>query len=130
MVAVLTYAVAAPAIAADHPGRVVRVDREANREVLVPRGMFKMGVSEDDATQAKKACEAAYDLDRPIPQIQTASGGGVTVCEAYSDELDKMTEHDVTLSAFAIDRDEVSVVDYCAYVEAGACELDPLIDGD
>jgi formylglycine-generating enzyme len=130
MVAVLTYAVAAPAMAADHPGRVVRVDRESSHEVFVPRGKFKMGVSDEDATQAKKACSAAYDLDRPILQIPTANGGGVTVCERYSDELDNMAERDVTLSAFAIDRDEASVADYRACVSAGACELDPLIDGD
>jgi len=41
-----------------------------------------------------------------------------------------MTPREVFVSAFAIDRDEVSVADYRACVAAGHCDLDPLVAGD
>jgi formylglycine-generating enzyme required for sulfatase activity len=48
----------------------------------------------------------------------------------YRDELLAMPVHQVYVSGFAIDRDEVTVADYRACVIAGACALDPLVSGD
>jgi formylglycine-generating enzyme required for sulfatase activity len=132
MAVILSYAVAVPAMAADHPGRVVRVAREASREVLVPRGKFMLGVSSDDVDAILAACEAAYGVDsgRGTAQLVTPSGALSTFCDRYREELDNMAPRAVTLSAYMFDRDEVSVADYRACVAAGGCELDPLVDGD
>jgi formylglycine-generating enzyme required for sulfatase activity len=48
----------------------------------------------------------------------------------YELELDNMSQRQVFLAAFAIDRYEVTVADYRACITAGRCNLDPLIAGD
>src|SRR5690242_15547279 len=90
-----------------------------------------MGVTEDQANQAVNDCMQAFEpRDRPPPLIQPGGGGNPATCELYRAELDRMAPRDVTLGAYAFDREEVSTADYRACVAAGACTLDPLIDGD
>ena len=138
LVVVAAGALAATASAGERSGRVVRVERAPSIEVFVPAGTFTMGVSTDENDEGEKAtaeieCKRAYDFEignHRMIQFMTPSGNPVTVCDRYSEELEAMAEHQVTLGAFAIDRDEVSVTAYRACVAAGGCELDALIDGD
>ncbi len=117
--------------AGDHPGRVIRIERPASREVFVPAGTFTMGVSEPQAEDAAAKCHDDFEPRGEAPRfIQTPSGVTRGFCERYSEELDKMKPRDVTLSAFAIDRDEVTVRDYRACVAAGGCAIDAFVDGD
>jgi formylglycine-generating enzyme required for sulfatase activity len=75
-------------------------------------------------------------------QIPLPGGtGAATFCEMYEKELEAMVNalpdeegnhHDrkVYLSAYAIDRTEVSVADYRRCITAGNCGLEPLLAGD
>jgi formylglycine-generating enzyme required for sulfatase activity len=110
-------------------GRVVRVEQPPRREVFVPAGTFWMGVPEEDVDTLFQRCTEYFE-PHEIAQFVTPSGQATSFCEMYRDELLAMTPHQVFVSAFAIDRDEVSVADYRQCVFAGACALDPLISGD
>ena len=118
--------------ASDHAGRVIRIERPPSREVVVPAGTFTMGVTESQAEDAFEACKQAFEPPRsePLPFVRTPSGADRTFCGRYNEELEEMKPRDVTLPAFAIDRDEVTVRDYRACVAAGGCSLDALVDGD
>ncbi|MGE5181152.1 MAG: formylglycine-generating enzyme family protein [Acidobacteriota bacterium] len=128
----LLAALGGAARAGDHPGRVIRIERPASREVFVPAGSFWMGVTDKQAEDAAEKCHDAFEPPRGEPArfIQTPSGVTRGFCERYAEELDKMKPREVTLSAFAIDRDEVTVRDYRACVVAGGCAIDALVDGD
>jgi sulfatase modifying factor 1 len=112
-------------------GRVVRVEQAPSREVFVPAGTFWMGVSGPQADAAERECHSAFEPERgEVLQFRTPAGVERTMCERYKEELDEMRPREVTLAAFAIDRDEVTVADYRACVATGVCELDALVDGD
>ncbi len=120
--------VAGLAVAGTHKGRFVRVPQEASRDVFVPAGAFWMGVSEDDIDVVVNQCEIYFE---PNESQQIIQGGRASpFCDAYREELGAMTPRKVTLSAFAIDRTEVSVAEYRKCITAGVCSLDPLIAGD
>lgn len=106
-------------------GRVVRVDAPPRTEVRVPAGKFLMGVDQDTAGAAISQCELLF------PHV-IASGPTrpYNFCGDYADELAMMSPRTVYLDEYAIDRDEVSVAAYRRCVMAGACKLDPLVDGD
>jgi len=115
------------AVAGERAGRVVRVEAPPRREVYVPAGAFWMGVTEDDIGVVGDQCKRYFEPD----EAQFPIGArGITLCRAYDDELDKMRQRQVFLSAFAIDRNEVSVAEYRECITAGMCNLDPLIAGD
>ena len=139
VLACLTGAIAG---AASATGRVVRVPDLRSREVFVPAGQFVMGVStgDDDVSALEQECMNAFEQSdhREFP---TVGGTLTTFCSMYRLELEAMTDvildaenqphpRQVYLSAFAIDRDEVTVADYRRCIAAGACDLDPLIAGD
>jgi formylglycine-generating enzyme required for sulfatase activity len=65
-------------------------------------------------------------------ETRLSFGGGRqgSMCQQYKEELEQMLQRQVFLDAFAIDRDEVSVRDYRACINAGVCGLDPLVAGD
>jgi formylglycine-generating enzyme required for sulfatase activity len=98
-------------------------------EIRVPAGRFWMGVDEDTARAAFVQCQMVF------PALTGASGAGATrirvdFCADYADMLAAMAPRQVFVDAFHIDRDEVSVDEYRTCVNAGACDLDPLIAGD
>jgi iron(II)-dependent oxidoreductase len=107
-------ALAAVPAAAGTPGRVRRIDAAPPREVVVPGGTFTMGINPDDVDGLVSECKLSTNEQH---------------CEDYRKELINLAEHRVHVGAFAIDRTEVSVRDYKACVEAGACALDPLVAG-
>src|SRR5262245_55002011 len=107
------------AVAGEHPGRVVRVEQPIGREVFVPAGAFWMGVSDDDKEFLKAQCSALFEFpNNPLLQRQNVP------CTDYSEELERMHQRPVFLSAFAIDRYEVTVAEYRACITAGMCNLD------
>jgi formylglycine-generating enzyme required for sulfatase activity len=114
--------------AAHRPGKVVRVEQESSREVIVPAGAFWMGLSEEDIDVAGNQCETLFEPNEIVQLVQGSRRG--SFCGLYRDELAAMTPRKVTLGAFAIDRNEVSVADFRECITAGMCSLDPLIAGD
>ncbi len=136
----LAIVIAAAAGLPASAGHVVRVEAPPRREVNVPAGEFVMGLEESDVGDLEQDCRTAFEQHQPT-QFALPNGAPTTFCEMYARELEEMTDkiqesddslvdRKVYLSAFAIDRDEVSVTDYRACVATGACELDPLIAGD
>lgn len=121
--AVFVLATAVGGIASAGNGKVIRIEAEPSREVFVPAGSFWMGVSEDDIDEVAPMCEMFFE-----PQLQALSS--IQLCAAWRKELEAMSPRQVFLSAYAIDRNEVSVRDYRKCVAAGVCSLDPLIAGD
>jgi formylglycine-generating enzyme len=126
--AMIALATAAGGIASAGNGKVIRIEAEPSREVFVPAGSFWMGVSEDDTDVVVPMCEMFFEPQSQV--LSSISGRGGTLCGAWHDELANMLQRQVFLSAYAIDRDEVSVADYRKCVVAGVCSLDPLIAGD
>lgn len=115
------------AIASERAGKVVRVEQQPRREVFVPAGAFWMGVTEDDASVVFHKCRELFEPNEERVPITVRPG---TLCEAYRNELLNMLQRQVFVSAFAIDRYEVTVADYRKCITAGMCNLDPLIAGD
>jgi formylglycine-generating enzyme len=114
------------ALAGERPGKVVRVEQAPRREVFVPAGAFWMGVGEDDRNAIVEECRRLFDTEDQLP----LGARLLTVCKAYETELEKMEQRQVFISAFAIDRYEVTVADFRECITAGRCNLDPLIAGD
>lgn len=111
-------------------GKAMRIEKPAPREVAIPAGAFKMGLTEDQATSALDQCQLAYFPKELVPRGQTAQGQFTDFCTEYHADLTHMQQRDVFLDAYAIDRDEVSVADYRRCVDTGKCELDALVAGD
>lgn len=115
------------AIASERAGKVVRVEQPPLREVFVPAGAFWMGVTEDDASLVFLRCRELFEPNEDRVPITARQS---TLCEIYRNELLSMLQRQVFVSAFAIDRYEVTVADFRACITAGMCNLDPLIAGD
>ncbi len=111
-------------------GKAVRIEKPQPREVAIPAGSFKMGLTDDQATSALDQCQLAYFPKELVPRGQTSHGQFTDFCSDYHADLTHMQQRDVFLDAYAIDRDEVSVADYRRCVDTGACELDALVAGD
>jgi formylglycine-generating enzyme required for sulfatase activity len=126
-VVLLATAVGGIALAGERAGRVVRVEAPPQREAFVPAGAFWMGVSDDDISVVNDQCQQFFEPQHD--QIPITSKP-ITLCAAYQQELDRMRQRQVFLSAFAIDRYEVTVADYRQCITAGMCSLDALIAGD
>ena len=115
------------ATAGEHrTGKVIRVDQPVAREVFVPAGAFWMGVSDDDEINfVKSQCDEFFEFPDAFLGSRQAQ-----LCNEYRDELEHMRQRPVFLSAFAIDRYEVTVADYRRCVTAGTCNLDPIVAAD
>jgi formylglycine-generating enzyme required for sulfatase activity len=120
-------AVAALAAASIGAGRIVRVIARGSLS-YIPAGTYTQGVDEVGAEYAVQQCQLAYHSET----FQNMSNGKQSnFCESeYALELASMAPRAVTTSAFAIDRDEVSVDEYRRCMIAGACASDPLLAGD
>ena len=114
-------------LAGERAGTVVRVEQAPRREVFVPAGAFWMGVTEDDVKTLKDQCSQFFE---PQEDQIPLSSRSVTLCSGYQAELEKMEQRQVFLSAFAIDRSEVTVADYRQCITAGDCSMDALVAGD
>jgi iron(II)-dependent oxidoreductase len=110
-------------------GKAMRIEKPQPREVAVPAGTFKMGLTEDQATSALDQCQLAY-FPKEVTGRPNAQGGFTNFCTDYHADLTHMQQRDVFLDAYAIDRNEVSVADYRRCVDSGKCELDALVAGD
>ncbi|HEY4179355.1 MAG TPA: SUMF1/EgtB/PvdO family nonheme iron enzyme [Kofleriaceae bacterium] len=110
-------------------GRVVRVEAPRRVEVLVPAGTFVQGLDSNEVQAAVEQCKLNFFGTEP-PQYQSLNGTFTDFCTDYGEELAATSQRQVTLDAYLIDRDEVTVTDYRACIAAGACELDALVAGD
>lgn len=98
-------------------GRIERVEHPASDMVVVPAGPFWMGHTDDEMLD--------YLLD-----CQRELGAGDYYCENDWLSIAVLTERQVDVDAFAIDRYEVTVAAYRACVAAGACDIAALVEGD
>ncbi len=114
---------ARPAPRSRKAGRVVRVERRRG-EVVIPAGAFTMGVPVEDAEEVVGQCELSLPVDNPARYDWLCREGGLR------QQLEGMRPREVQLGTFAIDRTEVTVEDYRACAQAGACPIDPLFAGD
>jgi formylglycine-generating enzyme required for sulfatase activity len=91
---------------------IVALRAAGPRQVLIRAGTFVMGSSRDDNDEAVELCKRDWPVD---------------TCEKiFVNEFDS---HEVSLSAFYIDRTEVTVADYRRCVELGRCTLPPYAAG-
>lgn len=118
----------AEAPAARRAGKVVKVERPPARVVEIDGGTFSMGLAIDDLERLEGSCSRLHGEQRA--QVVFTGGLGLGFCEEYRVMGESMLMRDVHVSAFGIDRWEVTVDDYRGCVRAGACGIDPLIDGD
>jgi formylglycine-generating enzyme required for sulfatase activity len=119
MVRAFVLAAALASLAAK--GRVVRVEVEPPKVVEVPGGTFQMGLAPEDMDAAEAVCIRLHGEHR-----SNMTGR----CTEYRSMAELMLLRDVHVSAFAIDRLEVTVAEYRDCVHDGECPLDPLIAGD
>jgi len=98
-------------------GRTARVDRPLEAMLPVPAGQFTMGSSGEAQRAALRMCmeEIGEKLQQACHADLFASEGPAT---------------SVYLSAYAIDRVEVTVAAYRKCVQAGACSPAPLLQSD
>jgi formylglycine-generating enzyme required for sulfatase activity len=116
---------------ASERGHVVRVEHPPVREVFVPAGEFRMGLTEEQVANATDACHHYFEPQDSASAVGVYATSQPASCQRYQQELSEMTPpRDVKTAAFAIDRVEVSVASYRACIAAGACTVDALIDGD
>lgn len=107
---------AAPAAGARRrAGRIERVAHAAPDMVVVPGGMFRMGPSERELASLSRVCQGQLGAAGP---------------QCDEDPNIKLSERDVYVGAFAIDRHEVTSLAYRRCVAAGACDMAALVAGD
>lgn len=129
-VAAVSFVATGNGVAGERAGRAVRVEAPRRVEVFVPAGTFTMGVDEDDAAAALAQCQLAYYPPGVVPQLLLAPGQFTDLCTEFHTDLVYMAPRTVSLDAYAIDRDEVSVEDYRRCAAAGGCTVDALVTGD
>jgi formylglycine-generating enzyme required for sulfatase activity len=93
---------------------VVVLRTPASPRVFVPGATFTMGATTSDAEVAKRLCEA-----EPLNLLCHADG--IERYDITRDIAREMPAHPVTLSAFYLDRTEVTVEAYGRCVAAGRC---------
>ncbi len=102
-------------------GKVVRVERAPSRTIRVPAGTSLLGMSPEDIDLAESVCHALHGTLQALSQA---------VCADFRTMADLMLTRDVYVSAFVLDRHEVTVAEYRSCVVDGTCPIDPLIAGD
>src|SRR3954469_12171944 len=102
-----------PAEGAGTTAPIVALHAPGSSQILIPAGSFLMGSTPEDIKYAIALC-------RKEPR-------GDDVCERlFGNEIEA---HEVTLSAFFIDRTEVTVGAYRRCVELGRCSAPPYASG-
>jgi formylglycine-generating enzyme required for sulfatase activity len=110
----------APAGAGTQPaplrrGRIERVVHQPPDMVVVPAGSFRMGPDPVEIEALLRACQVQF-------------GAASAACE--EDHNRRLTEREVHLDAYAIDRLEVTSAEYRQCVAAGRCSVAALVAGD
>jgi formylglycine-generating enzyme required for sulfatase activity len=105
-------------------GRVQEVERRERGMVLVPGGTFSMGLDDREIPSVYRACvdELGFRRTEHMP-------------EQCTQKLQLESEYtrggrEVYVSPFWIDRYEVTTGEYRLCVEAGSCDITPLVAGD
>jgi formylglycine-generating enzyme required for sulfatase activity len=96
--------------------------------VRISTGTFEMGTSSRETLDVLRLCEAPTLSPMPAKQAVFAS-----LCDEQHVHAELRLEgqpHQVTLSAFDLDRTEVRVGDYARCVEVGACAAPGFSPGD
>jgi len=91
-----------PAIGQSAGGDLTNVIAQANETILIEGGTFAMGTTAAEVSQAVQECLGGY-------------GGEAGNCQLEYGE-DSYPQHQVTVSAFRIDRTEVSYAQYLAFM--------------
>jgi formylglycine-generating enzyme len=110
---VRSVALFAIAVVAAHSDGVVMLRASGPDSVLCAAGTFTMGSTPEEVQAAIDACALSLD--------------DVESCERHFGA--ELEAHDVTLSAYRIDRTEVTVGAYERCVEAGRCAPPPYVSG-
>jgi len=108
----------------DVNGGVLTLAAAGPAMILVRRSTFEMGSTSEEAADAAAECErlAVGVRRRPVDP-------GVIEARCTAEVSDEVPVHRVTLSAYWLDRTEVTVSDYSRCVAAARCNPLPLGDG-
>lgn len=98
-------------------GRVVRVEYRPSDMVTVPAGPFYMGMTRAERSNFMESCHNQLGVSSYI-------------CEEDWFGVSNLTDREVDLDAFAIDRYEVTVAQYRECAAAGGCDIAALVAGD
>ena len=98
-------------------GRPVVAERGLEAMIPIAAGRFRIGATEDDVELATRLCQETIGAGRPYGCQK----------ELFLVELPDRT---VFVSAFSIDRVEVTVDAYRRCVRAGGCAPDPIVEQD
>ena len=92
--------------------------------VAIPGGVFVMGLPDDDVPEAELACAAELGYEQTEDLLK--------LCDRLMNLRAEETggAREVYVSPFHIDRFEVTAGEYHACVQAGTCDLAPLVAGD
>ncbi|HUH03155.1 MAG TPA: formylglycine-generating enzyme family protein [Kofleriaceae bacterium] len=104
------------AMAGERAGRIERVAHLRPEMVLVPAGAFTMGVDEEESSDLQTSCGAELGLAEPM-------------CNTLLIGTQRIGEREVFLSAFEIDRHEVTAGAFRGCIAAGRCDMLPLVTG-
>ena len=97
----------------------------APERILLASGTFMMGSTDLEVASALSACRAEPFRRR---HVGIGSGRAAKICDD-DDFTQELVAHEVFLSAYWIDRTEVTVARYRRCVAAGACAAPPYASG-
>jgi sulfatase modifying factor 1 len=104
-------------------GGVLRLRAPATGMIRVPRSTFSMGSDGLAVIEAAASCRRASPA---LPRAARGSDGEACSEEVFAVELER---HRVTLSAYWLDRSEVTVAAYNRCVQLGRCAARPIRPG-
>jgi formylglycine-generating enzyme required for sulfatase activity len=104
------------------PGKVGVLEVAAGRVTVTCRREGYAEVSETVSVAAGKAADVKLNLKKEdAPSGMVKIPGGTFMMGSTDGDADEKPVHKVTLSAFLMDKTEVTVAQYAACVKAGAC---------
>lgn len=119
-----------PISSAGETGGIVVLRAQGAKMIKIPSGDFVMGSPESEMATATKICEN----DAHVPDWCKLEFRRDSILFGEGTDLDDFTsrefeQHKVTLSAYWIDRTEVTVEDYKRCVQIGPCSMPPFSQG-